>query len=64
MTKWPAATAMRFSDDQATALGYDGEVTSEASWNRDAIKLTKNQLNFGGKKTWQRTDEFDSVRKP
>lgn len=37
MTRWPAATAIRFSDDQATALGYDGEVTSEASWNRDAI---------------------------
>lgn len=41
MTRWPAATAIRFSDDHATALGYDGEVTSEASWNRDAIvKLT------------------------
>lgn len=37
VTIWPEATATKFSSDQATALGYDGEATSAAAWKRDAI---------------------------
>lgn len=36
VTRWPEATAMRFSSDQAMALGKEGESTSTAAWKRDA----------------------------
>lgn len=35
VTRWPEATAMRFSSDQAMALGYDGAPTRTAAWKRD-----------------------------
>lgn len=55
VTRWPVATAMRFSSDQATALGYDGEATSEAAWKREAIggglwtEVVRTEWEFGGK---------------
>lgn len=41
VTRWPEATAMRFSSDQATALGCDGAATRAAAWKRDAIEFAK-----------------------
>lgn len=37
VTIWPEATANKFSSDQATELGWDGEATSIEAWKLEDI---------------------------
>lgn len=47
VTRWPEATATKFSSDQATEFGYEGEATSEAAWKRSAIIMSELSREFG-----------------
>lgn len=57
VTRWPEATAMRFSSDQAMALGYDGAPTRTAAWKRDfELWFWIWELEMEGKKDMARVE--------